>query len=348
MRDENNAVTPFGITMVHAWAFQTQLGHITGNNTGVLPDSVLRSGIGDSVATTKQIRFRGLNPAMRYNIVFVGSQNEGLNSLTEYSIGTQRDTLLNRYNTNQTANLNMPGARCYRTTSSEFQKNCRANYLNGLVIEEYAPAITLLNPINLYVEAVDRTTINVSWSDRTNNEAALDGYQLIRASDSLFTMVEATIALRANTTSYRNTGLVPNKKYWYRRYGQNRELIFRDTAILLKTITPANRVAVDFNVSLPDAAAPWNMWNESPDDFQSFNNLVNQLGINSGVGLRIEQIFNGEFTAGMVTGNNSGVVPDNVLKSNYWIDKTQVAQIRVSGLNQTRRYRFGFYRKFGS
>jgi hypothetical protein len=95
-------------------------------------------------------------------------------------------------------------------------------------------------------------------------------------------------------------------------------------------------------VTLPDAAAPWNMWNESPDDFQTFNNLVNQSGINSGIGLRIEQTFNGEFTAGMVTGNNSGVVPDNVLRSNWWIDKTQLAQIRVSGLNQTRRYRFGF------
>jgi hypothetical protein len=42
------------------------------------------------------------------------------------------------------------------------------------------------------------------------------------------------------------------------------------------------------------------------------------------------------------TGNNSGVVPDNVLRSNYWIDRTQIAQLRITGLNQTRRYRFGF------
>lgn len=341
LRDENNAVTPFGITMTTAWAFQTQLGHITGNNTGAVPDSVLRSGIGDSLTTARTILFSGLNPAMRYNIVFVGSQNEGINSTTEYSIGTQRDTLINRYNTNQTANLNSLTPTSTGQLTVSVRRLAGANYLNGLIIEEYAPAITLLNPVNLYVEAVDRTTINVSWSDRTNNEAVAGGYELTRATDSLFSSIEAVIALPGNATSYRNTGLTPNKKYWYRvraKSGAN----FSGFSNFAKTITPANRVLVDFNVTLPDAPAPWNMWNESPDDFQTFNGVLNQNSVNSGINLRIEQIFNGEFTAGMVTGNNSGPVPDNVLRSNWWIDKTQLAQIRVTGLNQTRRYRFGF------
>jgi hypothetical protein len=53
-------------------------------------------------------------------------------------------------------------------------------------------------------------------------------------------------------------------------------------------------------------------------------------------------VFNGEFNAGMNTGNNSGVVPDRVLNSAYWLDKQQLSQIRVSGLNHSKRYRFGF------
>jgi hypothetical protein len=53
--------------------------------------------------------------------------------------------------------------------------------------------------------------------------------------------------------------------------------------------------------------------------------------------------FNGEFNAGFRTGNNSGIVPDDVLAANYWLDKTQLSQFRVSGLNATRRYRFGFF-----
>jgi hypothetical protein len=70
--------------------------------------------------------------------------------------------------------------------------------------------------------------------------------------------------------------------------------------------------------------------------------LLNQAGLNSGLSLKIEQIFNGEFSAGVVTGNNSGIAPDNVLKGNYWLDKTQISTMRLSGLNQTRKYRIGF------
>jgi large repetitive protein len=44
----------------------------------------------------------------------------------------------------------------------------------------------------------------------------------------------------------------------------------------------------------------------------------------------------------MNTGNNSGAVPDRVLNSAYWLDKQQLSQIRVSGLNHSKRYRFGF------
>lgn len=342
LKDETGSVTPFGVTLVNGWAFFTELGHLSGNNTGAAPDSVLRSGIADSITTTpRQIRFNGLNPSMRYNLVFIGSQNEGINAQSEYSSGTQRDTLRTTYNIQQTANLNglVPSAAGQLLVN--VRKLAYMSYLNGMIIEEYSPALTLLNPVNLYAEAADRTTVNLSWSDRTNNENVTGGYELIRATDSLFTNIEAAITLPGNTTTYRNTGLTPNKKYWY-RVRANSGSLYSDYSNRAKTITPANRVLVNFNVTVPDAASPWNNLISSPDAFESFSNLINQHLQVSGINLRIEQPFNGEFTAGMSTGNNSGVVPDNVLLSNYWIDKTQLAQIRVTGLNQTRRYRFGF------
>src|SRR5699024_9734799 len=58
--------------------------------------------------------------------------------------------------------------------------------------------------------------------------------------------------------------------------------------------------------------------------------------------LRLDKFFNGEFNAGKNTGNNSGVVPDNVLRSAYWVDNSQLAQMRLSGLNTAKRYRIGF------
>jgi hypothetical protein len=64
--------------------------------------------------------------------------------------------------------------------------------------------------------------------------------------------------------------------------------------------------------------------------------------VNTGISLEIENIFIGEFNAGKITGNNSGVAPDNVLQANFWLDNTQLSTIRVSGLNHSKRYRFGF------
>ncbi len=341
LKDETNTNTPFAITTVNAWTDLTQLGHITGNNSGALPDSVLRSGIADSSAIPRQIRISGLNSSMRYNIVFAGSQNEGLNATTEYSVGLQKDTLVSRYNTNLTANINSLTPDINGQILINVRKIAGYNYLNALVIEEYSPAINLLNPINVYAEAADRTVVNVSWSDRTNNESIIDGYELVRAADSLFTNIQATISLPGNTTFYRNTGLNPNTKYWYRVRAKLLSS-YSEYSNAATTITPANIVAVNFNVTVSNAAAPWNNTQSSPDVSESFSGLVNQSGIVSGISMRIEQQFNGEFTAGMNTGNNSGIVPDNVMLSNYWIDKTQLAQIRVSGLNHTRRYRFGF------
>lgn len=340
LRDETNAVTALSVTSVTAWQRLTELGHITGNNTGVVPDSALRSGIADSTTVAKTIRFNGLNNALRYNVVFVASQNEGLMSRTEYSIGTQRDTLVATYNTQQTANLNTitPTSGAITVT---IRRLAGVAFLNAIILEEYSPTITLLNPVNLYAEAVNRTTVDLSWSDRTNNEGVADGYELTRASDSLFTNIQQTVVLRGNVTTYRNTGLNPNTKYWYRVRAKS-GATFSAYSNRAKTITPANIVLVNFNVDVTNAASPWNNLQTPPDDFQTFNELINQNLQISGINLRLEAPFNGEFNAGMTTGNNSGVVPDLVLQSNYWLDKTQLSLIRITGLNATRRYRFGF------
>src|SRR5690606_30782334 len=83
----------------------TDLGHITGNNSGAVPDAVLQSGIYNN-GGERIIRINGLNNSMRYNIVFIGSQNEGTDAISMYVSGARRDTLNAKYNTQQTANLN--------------------------------------------------------------------------------------------------------------------------------------------------------------------------------------------------------------------------------------------------
>ncbi|MEO8583713.1 MAG: T9SS type A sorting domain-containing protein, partial [Flavitalea sp.] len=96
-----------------------------------------------------------------------------------------------------------------------------------------------------------------------------------------------------------------------------------------------------------NAAAPWNNIFASPTIEATFPGLVNQAGAASGLSLVLTKIFNGEFTAGMVTGNNSGPVPDAVLAGDFWLDNTQLSEFKVTGLNHSKRYRFGFFGSSG-
>jgi hypothetical protein len=342
LKDENNITTAISLTSLTSWSGLNTLGHITGNNSGIVPDAVLANGIADNGAA-KQFRFSGLNQSMRYNVSFVGSMNEGLVATAQYTSGTESAILDSRYNTNKSANLNglIPDVNGQIVVTITRTGASVINYLNAILLEEYSPGTTMLNPNNLYAEALDRNRIALSWSDRTNGEAAGDGYQLQRATDSLFTQNTVNIAVPANTTSYINTGLTPNTKYWYRVRAKNGGT-FSEYSNKFTVVTPASIVYVNFNTTLSNAAAPWNNLQSSSLSELEVNNLKDQSGANANIGIKLNKVFNGEFTAGVKTGNNSGVVPDNVLASNFWLDNLQVGQFRLSGLNHTRRYRIGF------
>jgi hypothetical protein len=108
------------------------------------------------------------------------------------------------------------------------------------------------------------------------------------------------------------------------------------------TITPNSIVYINFNTTVPNAGSPWNNLATSPMTAFTRTALRNQAGTATTIGITLVQPFNGEFNAGKNTGNNSGIVPDNVLMSDYWLDNTQISSFRITGLNTGRKYRFGF------
>lgn len=348
LRDENNVPSTLGVTIIDGWGDVNRNGHMTGSNTGIFPDSVLATGIIDAGATPHTIRFSGMDPNKRYNLVFVGSINEGTDVTNKFTAGLVSDTLQARYNTNQSANLNGLIPDVNGQIDVVVTKLAGSQYivLNAIQIEEYSAALAPMGPTNLYVEPVDRNTVDLSWSDRLNNENSLDGYELQRATDSLFTTNVVVTSLAGNTTTRRVTGLNPNTKYWFRVRAKV-GLTYTDYSNRGKTITPQALVYFNFNFSTANAAFPWNNAAESPNFVADFGNLKNQSGQPSGLTVSIVTPFNGENVAGVVTGNNSGVVPDAVLQSCYWLDNTQVSTMKVSGLNQNKRYRFGFIGSMG-
>ncbi len=342
--DEKGINTGFTIRSLTKWTTTTDLGMITGNNTGVYPDAVLESGVVNTTTNVMQLQFEKLNPSMRYNIVFVGAMNEGVESYSVYSSGTEKDTVDSRYNAYKTANLNglVPDANNMILVNIERIGAGTAGYLNAVALEEFNPAISLLNPSNLYVEPVNKTTAKLSWSDRSSNENLQDGFELQRALDSSFTNSLVSWSLPSYTNEFTDNGLSPNTQYWYRvraRSGSTNS----EYSNKVRTITPQSIVYVNFNYQVADGPSPWNNLATLPNEPQVFPGMLDQSGNNTGITLAIEKTFNGEFNAGKITGNNSGIAPDNVLQANFWLDNTQLSTVRVSGLNHSKRYRIGFF-----
>src|SRR5690606_35874367 len=141
-----------------------------------------------------------------------------------------------------------------------------------------------------------------SWSDRTEEEAAANGYVLERALDSLFSQSAVSFNVPGDNTTYRNTGLTPNTKYWYRVRARTAGGAFSDYSNRAKAVTPSSIVSVNFNIELSAADYPWNNTSSTPTYAGTvFPDLINQSGSNSGLSLELTRIFNGENTAGVNT-----------------------------------------------
>ncbi|WP_126970149.1 fibronectin type III domain-containing protein [Gynurincola endophyticus] len=337
--DENGANTSYSVTLVNKWAGLVMNGQITGDNSGTYPDAVLNYGWWDNDEAARQIRFNNLNNNKVYNIVIMASRSDGVRSAMRFSVGSVADTLDGSYNSYYTANLN----RLVPTGGAitiDILKLYGAPYtvINAIQIEELDNAITLA-PNNLHVEAVGRDAANITWSDRNHNETA---FQLQVASDANFSTILTSQTLPANTVSYKATGLPINKRVWARVRtvvgGENSEwsnVAFANTSL--------SQVFVNFNIAELNVASPWNNLESNPTEAFTKSGLVNQSGLPSGVSVEFLTPMNGDNNFGMSTGNNSGVVPDNALRSNYWIDKNQKSQVKLTGLNQAKKYRIGFF-----
>ncbi len=103
-------------------------------------------------------------------------------------------------------------------------------------------------------------------------------------------------------------------------------------------------VSVNFTRNT-QAPSPWNNTNSSPIINSVFTDLKDGEGNNSGIRLTLLTQFGGVVSNGTVTGDDSGVVPDNVSKEYYWFGLFGAApsvRIRVAGLNPRNVYNFKF------
>jgi len=91
-------------------------------------------------------------------------------------------------------------------------------------------------PSNLTAIAVSASQINLAWTDNSNGET---GYKVERSTDGVHFTTIADLA--ANSTSFKDTGLKRNTKYYYRvrAYYRNPDLslLFSDYSLVINATT---------------------------------------------------------------------------------------------------------------
>jgi hypothetical protein len=105
---------------------------------------------------------------------------------------------------------------------------------------------------------------------------------------------------------------------------------------------PFTKTFINFTNSTHQASSPWNNSIGTTTSGTIINNLTDSLGNNTSIGIELLDSWDGINAGGMVTGDNSGVFSDPVIKVSYWF-QTGTRQLRVFGLNPNELYNFEFF-----
>ena len=173
------------------------------------------------------------------------------------------------------------------------------NSSGGSDYSNEANAITVKPPSNLIANAVSSSRIDLTWRDNSLKES---GYKIERKIPGSWTEI-GTVS--ANVTSFSNTGLTPNKIYYYRVRANNGlnysgySNVARDTTfsgdILPKDITETDLIPDKYSISQnypnpfnPETTIKYALPVESDVSIKIYDNL----------GKEIETLVNGRKEAG--------------------------------------------------
>ncbi|PZR27824.1 MAG: hypothetical protein DI535_08735 [Citrobacter freundii] len=342
LKDRNNGSTGINVSLVDGWIGSSTGGTLSGNN-GVYPDDVMRTSYYDPATNGKRILLSGLSSNKKYNLIFTASRASAGTLITRYSAGGKSGDL--NVDNNTTGFVKLSDLSADENGQIEIvvtKVGSTSNaYIGALEIQSYPFLPVALPPTNVTATGVSINKIHIRWN---NAGSAGTGYELWRgtSANGTFTKI-ADMAL--STVSYDNTGLTGGSVYYYKI----RTVISEGQYTEFSNIASASTVSYIVNVNLNDAAANaqsggWNNTNTLLSDGFELPNLINSLNQQTGIDFHVEENFSGFNNAlGLTTGNNSGVVPDNVMSNFYFMDFADTARVRFSGLNQATAYNFIFY-----
>lgn len=343
--DMDSTWTSVNVTMDNGFTGMVNSGMKPNNGKEVYSPKVIRTGLIEVSSTTKTITVSGLDATKLYNFVFFASHDDGTTASATYSIsGYGTVTLDAAYNINKTVQINgvIPVNGAVTVSVSKVSGNANA-YLNAMVIQSYpATPAQLIAPTDLRVVAQGRDSIKLQWQDRSNNETGFDVYRAVPG--GAYALVPNG-SVGANVTSFvdRDPSLVPNKPYYYVvRARRNAAPLTSNYSNVATAYTYAYSIYVNFSNNY-QGASPWNNLAAPPQVGYVWNNFRDEKGTATSVGMVETGLWAGIVNAGVNTGNNSGIFPDNVMIENYGLFPGQTATVKLTGLNLSMKYDLTFF-----
>jgi predicted esterase len=339
-KDDINNNTGIAVTLLDSWSGSNNVGAVTGSNSGVFKDNVMSTAYYEPGSSTKRISITGLSTAKRYNLIFFASRGGVSDTrLTNYSVGNQTVSLNASGNTSNTVQINglVPDNTGQILVNVAKDATSPYAYINAMVIQAYTYIGIPVAPANLAASSSSRNSIDLSWSDRSDNETA---FEIWRSStyNGTYTLLDT---VPANTTKYTNKNLAVNSKYYY-KVRAKAGTVFSDYTNVSGASVISFFVYVNFNRDNP-AGLPWNNTNNTPQAGTVYSNLLSDQNTPTGINMTVGDNFSGINPYGMNTGNNSGIYPDNVIRSTWWLDVSSTATLTIDGLSQAMRYNFVFF-----
>ncbi|MEO8712141.1 MAG: T9SS type A sorting domain-containing protein, partial [Parafilimonas sp.] len=337
--DDNNTITAISLKLINGFQGNIARGMQPGNNRSIYTENVTRTGEYEGSSRIDSILISGLSQNKKYNFVFFNSHDDGTNGNTNFAINNQTVSLNATYNINTTAQINgiTPDATGKIYIQVSKASGAAFAYINSLIIQSYDSTQKLLTPSDLRVVNVTKKSVSLQWADRSSDES---GFEIWRATDSNsnYSLLK-TVA--ANISFYTDSNLNSGYTYYYtvRAIKPDSQSVFCNA---VSATTYSQAIYVNFTFQ-NNAKAPWNNTSALPELGLTWNNFFDDSGTPSSIGMQETGVFAGLYTAGMNTGNNSGIFPDKVLADSYALFTGQSSSIKITGLNLNMKYNLTFF-----
>ena len=349
LKNDQGQSTNIAVKLLTSFGGVMNQGGNTGNNSGVVPDNVLREfywfGIYNA-SNSVRMEVSGLNPGQIYGFKFIGSSKfagSGItdNGETNYTINGETAAVAVQNNTNNYGEiLNIvPDVHGKVFITITKGSGAQVGYINALIIDAYENPNELeeTESVTLIAESLSKTSIGLKWIDELDETS----YEVYRSSekDGSYNLIAS---LPANSHSYTDNNLQQGTRYYYKL-----KTLYSGSTKFSNIATSATLMYSVYSnlngTSLYDAPTPWNNFGILPSDGDIFAGFKNEFGEETGIWLRFEKSLTGSNDWGMTTGNNTGIYPDKVLKSFFFMESTETAEVYVAGLDQSMKYNFVFF-----